>query len=216
MAKRFVRAINSVAALLGGKKTKLRRISLEDLRLERLRIEQEQKRIVDELERLDREKQSLFLQGKDNPAMREILAGKIRENHLAAESLRARLAFFSQQMRFVNGLIRIKENEGYWKTQGLWDRIWKIGSDTLQEYIDESMLKEQFQREKFAELLKGMEAPVEARVPEEDKAIVAIVEQMAEAKAAEESGKGEELAERIKRVEEVLRREEEKQEEPET
>ncbi len=197
------------------RKRNLGSITTDELRMEKIRLEQEQAKMSRKVEELERQKQSLFLRGKDEPSERQrrILATKIKELDVQAHNMDRQLEFVSKQLRIVNGFTQIKENERLLQQLGISSIISRMDIATLQRYVESASVEGQFHMEKFQQVLSTLE-DTEKLVgpPEEEKDITEIMRAMEEAKAAEMESP--ETAEQVglQRLNEALRA---KTEEPE-
>jgi len=186
-------------------------ISVDELRREKIRLEQEEAKMARQVEDLETQKQQLFLKGKDEASARQqrILATKIKELDVQARNLDKNLRFVSKQLRIINGFLQIKENQRLFQEAGVSGLISKIDLQTLQRYVEEASIEGVFQLDKFQDILSTLEETEKiVGVVEEDKDILEIMRAMQEAKLAEVERPEavEELARH--RLDEILHREE--------
>jgi len=199
---------------LGGKirglfsrKKRLDKVSIDELRKERIRLEQAEQRVSKEIDDLERRKQQLFAKGKDETSQRQqiALARKIKELDAGAQIKDRQLAMVSKQMRIVGGLMMIKENNELVKNLGVSSIISKMDLDELQSYVERATIEGQFQMERFAQILKTMETSEGLGMDTEEEAdTLAIVAAMQEAKAAEAENPEAAVESGIKKVDEIL------------
>jgi len=208
--------LGSIKGILTGKK-RLDRIPLDALRKERVRLEQIEQRVGREVEELERRKQELFAEGKDEPSKRRqiALARKIKELDGAARAKDRQLALISRQIRIVGGLAAIKENRQMVQDLGVSGIISKMDVGDLQKYVERATVEGKFQMERFAQILKAMEEPEGLEIAaEEDADTLAIVEAMRNA-AAQEHADPQAVQKGMRRVDEILHTKEELDEEAE-
>ncbi len=197
---------------LFSKKKRLDKISSDELKRERVRIEQNESKLIKEIEDVEKKKQSLFLKGKEESSQRQqmIIARKIKELDVRSRNKDKQLAMLSKQLRVISGFEQIKENDKMIKEMGMSSLINKMDLQELQKYVEKSMVEGQFQMEKFTALLGDLEGTaVGGEYSEEDKDILGIVDAMQEASAAESTGE-EDVAvdEGMKKVDKLLHKEE--------
>ena len=198
--------LDRIKGLLTGKR-RLDKISLDELRKERLRLEQIEQRISADVDDLERRKGELFAKGKDEPSRRQqvVLARKIKDLDAAARAKDRQLAMISRQTRIVAGLAAIKENHQMARDLGVSGIISKMDVGHLQNYVERATVEGKFQMERFAGILKAMEEPEGLEIAtEEDADTLAIVEAMQEAKS-DEPGDPEAVDRGMKRVDDILR-----------
>ncbi len=179
--------VDSIKGLLH-RKGSLKNITALELRRERMALEQEESRISSDVEKLEREKQQLFLRGKDEASERQrrILATKIKQRDSEAASADKRLRFVSRQLRVINGLIQIKENERLFERLGLSSLINRLDPDQLERYIIEASVEGGLQMETFQRLLTTVEESERITgVGEEERDVEEIMKAMQEAQVAE-------------------------------
>jgi len=199
--------LGRIKGLVFGKK-RLEKIPIDELRKERLRLEQIEGRVGRDIEELEQRKGQLFLKGKDESSQRQqiAIARKIKELDASAKGKDRQLAMVSRQMRILAGLVTLKENQSLARELGVSSIISKMDLDELQAYVDKATVEGQFQMERFAEILKTMEAGEGVELGEaEDADTLAIVAAMQEAKGAEVADPDAAVETGIRKVDEILR-----------
>ena len=174
---------------LFGKSKKLKDITLDELRRERIRLEQEERRYTGRIEGIEEEKKALFIAGKDETSRRKrvILARKIKEKDLEAKNVDKNLQWFSRQLRTMNGLLQLKEMERILQQSGISAIISNLDLQELQIYVDQATVEGQFHMDKFSDILSTLEESDRVvGALKEDEDIMAIVDAMEEAGAVEE------------------------------
>lgn len=181
--------IDSLKHLFSPKQS-LKDLKVDDLRRERIRLEQTERKLVDDINRIEEQKKQLFLKGKDESSERQrvIIARKIKELDVQAQNYDKSLSFISRQTRIINGFLQLKENEKLMAESGLSSMIAKIDLNTLQQYVDQASVDGVFHMDKLQEMLGALEqgdrmsSVVGAG---EDKDVADIVALMQQAKEAE-------------------------------
>jgi len=195
--------------LFGRKKT-IDDLSREDLKGEQIRLEHEEKKVLDRIAKLEREKTQLFAQGKDETSVRQqrILARRIKDADQQIKNLDRTLAFFSQQRRVVTGFLHLKENQALLHEAGVSSAIATIDLQTLQSYITQASVDGEFQMEKFTDIVRSLEETptLLGEEFEEDEDITAIMQAMQEARVAEEEGEVAVVEQGLKQVDHILHR----------
>ncbi len=193
------------------RKRSIEDLTMDELRREKIRLEQEEGKLAHRVEDLEKQKQQLFMKGKDEPSelQQRILASKIKEVDVQAKNLAKNLRFISRQLRIINGFLQIKENQRLLQESGISSLINTIDLATLRTYVEQASIEGVFQLDKFQEILGTLEETDRVvGVVEEDKDILDIMKAFQEAKltemespeAAEEMG--------LRRLDEILRKEE--------
>jgi hypothetical protein len=179
--------LGKLMGMLSGKKS-LQKITIDELRKERLRLEQVEQRVGREVDDLEKRKQQLFVKGKDETSQRQqiAIARKIKELDAGGKGKDRQLAMISRQVRILSGLSAIKENESLVKELGVSSVVSRMDLDELQKYVEQATVEGQFQMERFAQILKTMESPDGVDLAGvEDEDTMAIVAAMQEARSAE-------------------------------
>jgi len=173
---------------LFGKKKTLATVSMDELRRERIRLEQEERRYTRRVDEVEEEKKSLFMKGKDESSRRRqvIAARKIKEKEAEAKNAERNLQLFSRQLRILNGFIQLKENERILKQSGISNLISTVDLQELQMYVDDATIDGVFHMDKFSDILHTLERSGEAGAMTEDAEVADLVKAMQAAREAEE------------------------------
>ncbi len=170
------------------RKKSIQDITLDELRQERIRLEQEESKLIRRVEDLEAQKKQLFLKGKDETSVRQqrIIASKIKDVDVQARNLDKNLQLFSHQLRIMNGFIQIKENQRLLSEHGISSFIDNLDLSTLQSYIEKATVNESFNLEKLKDIVTTMEEGGAAtQETQPDAEVDSIVKMFQEAKAAE-------------------------------
>ncbi len=172
----------------------LGQVSYDDLRKERLRLEQIEHRIGSEMEEIETRKKQLFEEGREtgNQRQQRLLARRIKELDTQAKAKEDQLKRVAQQARVVGGLMVIKENEKLTAELGVSGIVSRLDMDTLEKYVDRATVDGQFQMERFAQMVQTLESSgsLTGEV-EDDEDTLKIMQAMQDARDAEAGTLGE-------------------------
>jgi hypothetical protein len=205
---------DGIKDLLGRKKG-IDRVDIDELKHEKIRLEQLERRVGNEVDQIEAHKNELFMKGKDETSSRQrvALARKIKELDARAHAKSQQLAFFHKHLRIVDGLLQIKENIELLKELRVGSVITNMSVEELTAYVEQATVQGQFEMEKFTSLLESLEGAMEAGQDAEiDKDLTAIVAAMEQAHAAEEAGRPEGVHEAARQMEEILGKDREQSE----
>lgn len=194
------------------RKKSIDRVSMDELRREKIRLSQEESRLTSQVEKLERQKQELFIKGKDEPSQRQqmIVARKIKELDARAKNADKMLRMISSQIRALNGFVQLKENQQLLKERGLSSLIGKIDLPRLQRLVEDASVEGQLQMDKLADMVTTLEESERlVGVGAEDADTLSIISAMQEAKAAEEEDPQVALEQGMKKVDQILEKKEE-------
>lgn len=219
--KTFLGVVDSLSELFGKKGPaqetnessipRLDDLSSDDLARERIRLEQEEKKLLQGVGQIEAEKRAVFEQATQESSVRKqrIMARKIKELDTKAKNVDRNLRVVSQQLRIINGFIQVKENKRIWEQSGLWSKISQMDLSDLEAYVTDAMIEGSFNTDKFGNIirtLEGTEGFVEEM--EEDPDVNAILGEIQAAAAAREED-ATAVEEGLARMEERLRLKEE-------
>jgi hypothetical protein len=189
-------------------------LTSDDLTRERIRLEQEEKKLLKTVEQYEAEKRAAFEQATRESSVRKqkIMARKIKELDTRANNVDRNLRVVSQQLRIINGFIQVKENKRIWEQSGLWTQISQMDLSELEAYVTDSMIEGSFNSDKFGNIIQALEGS-EGLVDEmeEDADVLDILSEI-QAVAAVRDGEPSAVEEGLARVEERLHRKEEEEE----
>ena len=170
-----------------GAKTSLDDLSLDDMRREKIRLDQEERKMLARLREVEGQKRNLFEEGVRNASEREqrVVARRIKELDVEAASMDRTLQAISKQTRIINGLLQVKERYRFMAESGVSGLLKDIDLQDLIIYIDKASVDGEFHLDKFDELIRALEE-AEAVAPgfKEDKDVQDIVLQMQKAREA--------------------------------
>jgi len=158
------------------KKASLEDVTLDDLRREKIRFEQEERKILEQVRQLEDQKRRLFDESVRAGGDREIgvAARKIKDLDGEAANKDSLLQAISKQMRIINGLIQVKERYRVLAETGISGILKDIDLQDLIMYVDKASVDGEFHMDKFNELLKVFEAGSAGPAYEPDKDEAAI------------------------------------------
>lgn len=162
-------------------------VKLDDLRRERVRLEQEERKMLARLKDVEGKKRKLFEDGVKNPSEREqrVIARRIKELDVRGNNMDRMLQGLSKQMRVINGLTQVKERARMMAETGVSQLVSDIDLGELIHYVGEASVDGEFQINKFDELL-GVLEEADSLSPEysEDQDVLEIMQVMQEAREA--------------------------------
>ena len=192
----------------GWRKRSIAKISMDELRREKIRLEQEESKLIKKVEELEHQKKLLFQEGTSKNSQREqvMLARRIRELDTQAKNYDNNLRMLSKQIRVTNGFIQVKENQKYFDQMGVSSIIAKMDPEALQRYLETMMVENQLRVEKFAEVLSALEDS-EGLIEGggEDAETLKLVELMNEARAPQQENPEEAMEKTYQKVGQTLR-----------
>lgn len=168
----------SVKAAFGGKKS-LDKVSLDELRREKIRLDREESRFISRTELIERQKEQLFQQvvNEASQVRETILARKIKERDEEGKGQLRLARHLGHQLRIVNGLIAIKEESRIMSKEAV-GLLSKIPFDDLVSYLEKATTNGDFERDRIKELLKGVEEGqtlISSPLGEEDEDVQTII-----------------------------------------
>jgi len=198
--------------LFGGKAKTLESVSIDELRRERIRIEQDEARQIKKLDELERDKQALFEKGTDEPSQRQqiIVARKIKELDQQARNFDQTLKLLSRQLRIISGFLHVKENKQLLEKTAISSLLAKMDLADLQRFVEAATVEGQFQMDKFEHILTTLEDyELDTTATSEDADTLAIVEAMNRARNAKNVNPEAAIKEGVAEVDKILRRDQE-------
>lgn len=173
--------------IFGKRKKTIAAITLDELTMARVKLEQEQERVMRRVTELEKEKERLFQQGVNEPSKRKqlLIAQKIQELEFQAKNYDRNLAAYQKQMRVLNGLIFLKENRKSWEDTAVGQILGNMDLAELEGFVDQATANNVFQMDKFERLLGSLEEAGEFGEREEmDEGVAQILAEMQRAREA--------------------------------
>lgn len=168
-------------------KTSIEDLSLDDLRKEKIRFDQEERKLLARLREVEAEKKKLFEEGVRNAGEREqrVFARRIKETDLEAANMDRMLQVISKQMRIVNGLLQVKERSRMMVDSSMGALLKDMDLQDLISYVEKASVDGEFQEDKFSDLLRVMEESGSlSPVYKEDQDVLDIMKAMQQAREA--------------------------------
>ncbi len=172
------------------RKVTLDDLTLDDLRREKVRLDQEERKLLARLRDIEKRKKALFAEGVKQTSEREqrAIARRIKDLDIEARNLDRLLQIISKQQRIINGLIQVKESARVMKESGISRILQDIDLQDLIVYIDRASVDGEFHLDKFDELIRALEeADAISPAIAEDEDVLEIVRAMQEAQAVADS-----------------------------
>ena len=188
-----------------GKPASLDDIPLDDLKKEKVRLDQRERTMISEIQDIENEKRKLFEEGVRNNSQREqrIIARRIKELDQRAQNMDRMLQTISKQMRILSGLVTLKERSRFMAESGIASVLKTLDLQDLVVFIDQASVDGEFQEEKFDDLLRALEkSGAHTTEYNEDEDVLQIMREMQMASEAADSP--ETIEERFKEMENNL------------
>lgn len=183
------------------RKKTIKDVTVAELETERIRLEEEERRVLTRLEKAEDEKKRLFQQGISEAGKRQkiIFARKMKEVDEQSKELDHRAGRISKQLRVVNRVAAIKRNERKLKESNIWSTISEMSSEELETLLTADVVRDTAEGEKIKALLDVIEAdPRATRELDEEEDVLRIVEMM------EQAGESGEIDEKFNEASNVL------------
>jgi hypothetical protein len=138
----------------------LQNVSPEDICREKIKVEQTENRVTREIEEIEKQKDGLFSKGVDAGSDRQKLhfARKVKEMDAQVQARDRQLALISRNLRVLNGISQLKENERVLRDLGMEGIINTVDLIELQSYVEKATVEGQFQMDKFNEILGALDS----------------------------------------------------------
>lgn len=140
----------------------IKTIKAEDLRKERIGLENEERRLEKDLGRMRGDEQRLraeyavATEAKDTH-QRRVLARRLQDVGKQMGNLDQRHAILLKQMTVVSGLAQIKDNEAFFERIGASSAINRMDIVELQQYVEQASLDGELNNERLAQLVESMD-----------------------------------------------------------
>jgi len=150
-------------------------LDIDELRKARVQLEREQARVLRQIDDIEKQKAGLDAQGRKERSVRrqKLLAQQMLGLESQAKHHDRNLAFFSKQMRIVDGFIFLKENHRVLSNTPLGKIINQMNTSELQAYVDQASSEGTIQLDKLNQLLGVFEEDEELFKPDEEDAKIA-------------------------------------------
>jgi len=172
-------------------KRKFRSITHDEIRKERLRLEQTEIKLVEEIEAIETEKRQRFARGaaESSQRMQLIEARKFKELDAQAKQKDTQLALISKQIRVVSGLGVLKEKETILSDMGVSSVVGDMDLESLAKYVDSATVNGELQITRLGEILNVLESPDgSTSLGEDDEEVLSVLAAMQETQTEEQAG----------------------------
>jgi len=138
----------------------LQKVSPEDIRREKIKVEQTETRVTREIEELEKQKEAFFVKGVNARSDRQKLqyARKIKELDAQVQARDQQLALISRNLRVLNGISQLKENERVLRDLGMESLVNSMDLTELQNFVEKATVEGQFRMDKFNEILGALDS----------------------------------------------------------
>ena len=138
----------------------LQKVSPEDIRREKIKVEQTETRVTREIEELEKQKEAFFAKGVNAGSDRQKLqyARKIKELDAQVQARDQQLALISRNLRVLNGISQLKENERVLRDLGMESLVNSMDLTELQNFVEKATVEGQFRMDKFNEILGALDS----------------------------------------------------------
>lgn len=173
----------------GVKPARLDDLKLDDMKREKVRLELEERKTLNEVRELEAQKRKLFEEGVKSAGSREakIIARKIKEVDGQAANMDRLLDSLSQQTRLINGLIQAKDLARIQKESGIGAMLQNLDMQELVMFIDNSFIDGEFNTTKMNEMLGVLDRQGLDHNKVEDSDITDIMKQFETAREARDN-----------------------------
>ena len=142
---------------LSGKKS-LDKVSRDELRVEKIRLDQAQAKIIQKVDKLEAGKKDLMEQGMKESSQRKqvIIARRIKELDTEGSHFDRQLQAISHHVRIIGGLIKFKDEMGIMSKES--NRlVSQIPLEDLAAFVEKATVQDEFQQEKLNDVLATLE-----------------------------------------------------------
>lgn len=145
--------------IFGKRRRTLNDISIDELNRERITLEQEQRKLDTEADRLFRDEKKLRSEyaASETPMQKRSTARKIQDIRAKLEALETRSLYCSKMLRSVNGFLTVKGNADFFKRMGVGSLIADMDVAEIERYITDATVEGTLHQEKLAATLRQLE-----------------------------------------------------------
>jgi len=173
----------------GTKPARLEDLKMDDMKREKVRLDLEERKTLNQVRELEAQKRKLFEEGVKAAGSREakIIARKLKEVDGQAGNLDRLLDSLSQQARLINGLIQAKDMARIQKESGIGAMLQNFDMQDLVMFIDNNFIDGEFNQVKINEALDVMDRQGMEHSKVEDQDINEIMKQFETAREARDN-----------------------------
>ena len=145
-----------LSSLFGKKTRTLSDLKLDDLNRERITLQQEQRKLDTEADRLHKDEIQMKSEYSEaqTPTQKKIVARKIQNTRLRARAVDAKSSHCHKLMQTVNNFILIKDNMEFFDRMGVATMLTDMDMGEMEVFINEATIEGTLQQEKLATMLQ--------------------------------------------------------------
>lgn len=145
-----------LSSLFGRKTRTLSDLKLDDLNRERITLQQEQRKLDTEADRLHTDEIQMKSEYGEaqTPTQKKIVARKIQNTRLRARAVDAKSSHCHKLMQTVNNFILIKDNMEFFDRMGVATMLTDMDMGEMEVFINEATIEGTLQQEKLATMLQ--------------------------------------------------------------
>ncbi|MHC1597862.1 MAG: hypothetical protein ACXQT3_06075, partial [Methermicoccaceae archaeon] len=163
-----------LSRLFGTRDNPIDVLTIDELRIKKIQLEHSSEHLGDDIARMEREIEALYEKARETTSRAEELrfATRIKtldENKKAKEAAQLSL---EKELRAVSGILVLKENEKALKSGGAWDKVQRMNSEEVEDFVISHRLEAQSKDELLSTLTEGIPRTIHPVEPEDDVADV--------------------------------------------
>lgn len=142
--------------LFGKKKRTLDDVTLDDLTRERVSLQQEQRKLDLEMDRLDKDETQLKSEYAEagTPTQKKMIARKIQDVRMRRKASDTKSSHCHKMLQTVNNFTVIKENIAFFDRMGVASALVNMDLAEIENFINEATVEGTLQQEKLATMLQ--------------------------------------------------------------
>lgn len=150
-------------SLFGKKKRTLSDLGLDDLKREQITLQQEQRKIDQELGRAEKDEQQLKSEYAEatSPTQKKIVARKIQNARMMMKASETKSTHCYKMLQTVNNFILIKDNMEFFEKMGVASMLTNMDMAEIETFIADATVEGALQQEKLATMLQQVSDGVE-------------------------------------------------------
>ncbi len=142
--------------LFGKKKRTLKDLALDDLTRERITLQQEQRKLDLEAQRLMTDESQLKSEYAEaaNPTQKRIVARKIQDSRLRQKANETKASHCHKLLLTVNNFLLIKENMAFFERMGVASMLTNMDMAEIERFVTDATIEGTLQQDKLATMLQ--------------------------------------------------------------
>lgn len=196
----------------GGKRVTIDKVATDELRHEKIRLDQQQTKRIQRIEKIEKDKQALFERGlsEGSSQRQKILALKITELDAEAKGVQRQLQTLSHQIRILNGIMLVKQEIASTDSeQG--SLISQMSLEEVTKYMEGATVASEFNRDRLLDLRNLVEEGVSVvgrETEQEDEDVQEIMNIFQRAREEAQTDETRAIEEGMKDIDQVLSKDE--------